>query len=71
MFYREIFSSKVLMMQPNIYGTNIFWWCSKKKKELSLYAVSNKDGLLSRCLFSLRAASQILEILYLVECYIN
>ena len=28
--YREIFSSKVLMMQPNIYGTNIFWWCSKK-----------------------------------------
>ena len=28
--YREIFSSKVLMMQPNTYGTNIFWWCSKK-----------------------------------------
>ena len=30
MLYREIFSSKVLTMQPNIYGTNIFWWCSKK-----------------------------------------
>ena len=28
--YREIFSSKVLMMQPNTYGTNIFWWYSKK-----------------------------------------
>ena len=30
MLYRDIFSSKILMMQPNIYGTNIFWWCSKK-----------------------------------------
>ena len=26
MLYRDIFSSKILMMQPNIYGTNIFWW---------------------------------------------
>ena len=42
-----------------------------KKKELSFYAVSNKDRLSSGCLFSLRSASQILEILYLVECYIN